>query len=222
MQRGQSVATIRHLRFWQYWNSLAALSAGLMLLAACGGSGSSGAQSHASHAADTAEFSSIEPERVRLMGLFRSYDDEETIRAQFASIGVAPERKSLQKTPSKRYPPRDMVSLKINNFRSEGELGQLTLELFNNRLMEAEFRPEDPAAYAKALHKALPLLKRDATGIAELVQENLRIYTNVDLATSRVGGSLGTGAIVLWQDRRLIAQRDDWDNRFGSIPEPAK
>lgn len=189
----------------------------LLLLAACGGSsGPKGIHP------DTALYSSIEPDRVMLMEVFRSYDNEETLRSQLTSLGVSPERRALKKTPSGRYPPRDLTSLHVKNFRNQGELGSLTLELFNNRLMEADFRPEDPSAYAKTLHRTQPGLKRDATGIAELVAGNLRIFSNVDFAKSRVGGSLGTDALVLWQDRRLTAQRDDWDDRFGSIPEPAK
>lgn len=190
---------------------------GLMLLGGCGGEA---ARTPVPVHPDTPVFRSVEPQPVRLMGAFQSYDDEASLRKQLAEAGFAVERKLLTKTPSGRYPPRDMTTLTVRDFRHLGELGTLSLELFNNRLMEADFRPEDAAAYAKALHRSTPNLPRGSTGTSEVVQGPLRIYSNVDLAKSRVGGNLGTDALVLWQDLRLTAQRDAWDTRFGSIPEP--
>ena len=196
-----------------------AATCGCILLGACGGDGP---RTAVPLHPDTPLFRSIEAGPVRLMGAFKSYDDEESLRAQLAEAGIAPERSLLSKTPSGRYPPRDMVTLTATKFRHLGELGTLSLELFNNRLMEAEFRPEDASAYAKALRRSIPSLPRGSTGTSEVVQGQLRVFSNVDLAKSRVGGNLGTDAVVLWQDLRLMAQRDEWDSRFGGIPEPVR
>ena len=49
----------------------------------------------------------------------------------------------------------------------------------------------------------------------------LQTLHTVDLAKSKVGRTLGSDGVVLWQDLRLIQQRDDWDARFGHIPPPA-
>jgi len=141
---------------------------------------------------ETSAFEAALEPRLDLLDGFRSYDGEDAIRRPLEAAGHL------------------------------GSDGQLTFEFFNDRLMEIDFRPDDPAAYAPRLHAAVPGLKRDRVGQAELIDGDRRVWSNVDLARSRVGGSLRTDALVIWQDLRLIAQRNDWDERFGSIPVPAK
>lgn len=170
---------------------------------------------------ETGAFEAVLEPRLDLLDGFRSYDGEDAIRTPLEAAGLSVERRVLRRPPSERYPPRSMVTLVVSGYRHLGSDGQLTFEFFNDRLMEIDFRPDDPSAYAPRLHAAVPGLKRDRVGQAELIDGDRRVWSNVDLARSRVGGSLRTDALVIWQDLRLIAQRDDWDERFGSIPVPA-
>lgn len=171
---------------------------------------------------DTAHYAASASPRIALMAGFSSYSSEAEVISQLTDAGYAAQRKVLSKAPSARYPARTTTLLEVNSFSHLGQPGTLCLTLFNNRLMEAEFRPSEAKPYARALQQALPQLKRDSSGVGELLSGNLRIFSNVDLAASRVGGHLGTDALVLWQDRRLIDQRNEWDERFGGIPEPVR
>ena len=171
---------------------------------------------------ETAAFETVQEPRLELLDGLHSYDSEDSIRGPLEAAGLPVERRVIRRPPSERYPPRALVSLVVENYRHLGVGGQLTLEFFNDRLMEADFRPDDPDHYARQLRAAMPQLKRDRVGHAEWSEGALRVWSNVELARSRVGGSLRTDALILWQDLRLIAQRDDWDARFGAIPVPAE
>ena len=130
-------------------------------------------------------------------------------------------REVVERPESDRYPPRRLASFTIEGYRHLDETGTLVLEFFNRRLMEVDFRPDDPARYAPRLHRRYPALTRDRIGYVEWAEGDARIWASVDLAKSKVGRTLGTEGTVLWQDLRLIRQRDDWDARFGHIPPPA-
>lgn len=170
---------------------------------------------------ETAAFEAVQEPRIDLLDGLRSYEAEAAVRVPLEAAGLQIERRVLRRPPSERYPPRVLASLVVNGYRHLGVDGQLTLEFFNDRLMEADFRPADSDQYARQLRAAMPQLKRDRVGHAEWSDGTLRVWSNVELARSRVGGSLRTDALVLWQDLRLIRQRDDWDARFGAIPVPA-
>lgn len=170
---------------------------------------------------ETALFRAIEDARVPLAEAFRSYDGEAAIATQLEAAGLVVQRQVLERAANSEHPPRRMASFTVKGYRHLDCEGTLVLEFFNNRLMEADFRPDDPARYAPRLHRAVPGLERGRTGHAEWVQPPLRVWSTVDLAKSKVGRTLGSEGVVLWQDLRLIAQRDDWDARFGHIPVPA-
>lgn len=170
---------------------------------------------------ETVLFRTLEEPRVLLADTFRSYDSEEAIATALEAAGLVVQRKVLERPLNERHPPRRMASLTVENYLHLDSEGTLVLEFFNNRLMEADFRPADPARYAPRLHRAVPGLDRGRTGHAEWVAPPLRVWSTVDLAKSKVGRSLGSEGVVLWQDLRLIAQRDDWDARYGHIPVPA-
>ena len=96
----------------------------------------------------------------------------------------------------------------MDRFPLLGTRGQLTLQFFNDRLFEIGFRPDDASACARSLKAADSKLRRDANGRAERTSGSQRIATNCDLAASDVGRSLNTEPYVLWQDLRLVRQRD--------------
>ena len=99
-----------------------------------------------------------------------------------------------------------------------GSTGVITLEFFNDRLYEVTFHPTDLSGTSNKLFRTTPGLKRDRNGRANMVKGNLRVATNIDLANSDVGRAVRTTAYILWQDKRLRSQLDDWDVRFGNIP----
>lgn len=175
----------------------------------------------ASEHPEAALFRALAEPRVPLAGAFRSYDAEAAITAQLNAAGLGVRRSVLQRPPSTRYPPRAMVTLTVEAYPHLGSAGTMVLEFFNDRLMEADFRPDEPSRYTTRLHREYPALRRDRTGHAEWQAPPLRIWSTVDLARSKVGRTLGSDGVVLWQDTRLIAQRDDWDARYGHIPVPA-
>ncbi|MES2884381.1 MAG: hypothetical protein V4709_06230 [Pseudomonadota bacterium] len=170
---------------------------------------------------ETVLFRGIEEPRAVLAEAFRSYDSEAAVATALEAAGLSVQRKVLERPFNPRHPPRRIASFTINGYKHLDCEGVLVLEFFNDRLMEADFRPDDPGRYAPRLHRAVPDLQRGRTGHAEWVAPPLRLWSTVDLAKSKVGRTLGSDGVVLWQDLRLIAQRDDWDARFGHIPVPA-
>ena len=170
---------------------------------------------------ETALFRGIEEPRAVLAEAFRSYDSEAAVATALEAAGLTVQRKVLERPFNPSHPPRRIASFTINSYQHLDCEGVLVLEFFNDRLMEADFRPDDPGRYAPRLHRAVPDLQRDRTGHAEWIAPPLRVWSTVDLAKSKVGRTLGSEGVVLWQDLRLIGQRDDWDARFGHIPVPA-
>lgn len=166
-------------------------------------------------------FRAIESERVMLAELFRSYESEEAVATPLEAAGLTVQRKLLERPLDPRHPPRRAMTMTVAGFKHLDTEGTLVLEFFNNRLMEVDFRPDDAARYAPRLRRAVPELRNIGTGHAEHEAPPLRVWSSVDLARSKVGRTLGSEGVVLWQDLRLIAQRDDWDARFGHIPIPA-
>lgn len=177
-------------------------------------------QTPAAQHPETVLFQQRPEQRLLLAETFRSYDSETATVTLLEAAGLTVQRQLVQRPPSERYPPRRAMTLTVAAYKHLDCEGTLVLEFFNDRLMEADFRPDDPARYAPRLHRRYPALVRDRTAHAEFVDAPLRVWSSVDLAKSKVGRTLGSEGMVLWQDLRLIAQRDDWDARFGHIPVP--
>lgn len=168
--------------------------------------------------AETARYLKVEKNGVKLAGLFKSYSSVDQVTTQLDKDNLASLRNRNHRPPSDRYPPRDLDTLTVAPYTHLGSEGTLTLEFFNDRLYEAHFQPKDAGGYAEALHKVDGRLKRDRIGKAEYKDGALRVASNVDLAKSDVGISLGTKPYVIWQDTRLIQLREEWDAAYGSIP----
>lgn len=158
---------------------------------------------------------------VALIDGFTSQAAVADVEARLQARGEAPVRRRLARPPSASYPPQALDTLSVADHALLDTRGRLTLEFFNDRLYEIGFEPVDSEAARRALKRAYPELRRDRNGRAERIVGDLRLAANLDLAVSPVGQSLQTRPYVLWQDRRLIAERDDWDRRFGAIPVPA-
>ena len=160
--------------------------------------------------------------REQLMSTFNSYDSVEAVTAQLAAGNYPWEHKKNHRMPSPDFPPRDLDTVEVVGYDHLGSKGDLTLKFFNNRLYEAEFSPDKPEGYAAPLRKAYPAFKRDRVGKMELSSGTLRIASNIELAISPVGKGLRTSPYVIWQDQRLIRQRNQWDEAYGSIPYKAQ
>lgn len=157
---------------------------------------------------------------VPLIEGWASYSDAASIQAALAQRGLSAGESRIARPPSPRYPPRELLTLSVDAYTHGGVAGLLRLEFFNNRLFEAEFRPDDAAAYLRALRTLEPRLQRDRNGKSELVEGERRVASNVHLAASEVGRSLRTRPFILWQDLRLVREREEWDAAYGSIPVP--
>lgn len=155
------------------------------------------------------------PDPVTLIDGFKSYSGVDENFARLRQGEIEPEQQSFHTRVREGVPPRELDVLRMSSYRHLGVEGVLELQFFNDRLYQAEFEPRNAEAYRKALRQALPELKRHRSGRSELRQGHLRIASSVDLSVSEVGQALRTRPFVIWQDLRLVQQRDAWDREFG-------
>ena len=159
-------------------------------------------------------FTRIEPDPVPLLGKYRSYMGVDEVVVGLEQAGFKPVTETRHAKVRSGTPPRDFDIVTVNQYQHWGVQGRLEMQFFNNRLYQTEFEPDEAEIYRNAQRRELPQIKREGTGRAELIQGDLRIASSLDLAVSDVGKSLRTRAVLLWQDRRLVRQRDEWDRRF--------
>lgn len=163
---------------------------------------------------EIAAFTRGEPDPVPLLGKYRSYMGVDEVAVGLEQSGFKPETESRHANVHSGVPPRDFDLITVNQYQHWGVQGRLELQFFNNRLYQAEFEPDEAEPYRTAQRRELPQLRREISGRSELIQGHLRIASSLDLAVSDVGRSLRTRPFLLWQDRRLVRQRDEWDRRF--------
>src|SRR3569623_676409 len=164
-------------------------------------------------------FTSVAADKVPL-GEFHSYETLQAAGAALTTAGYQFNVKAMHTPSSELYPPLDMDTMTGEAYKHLDNEGTLNLEFFNNRLYEVEFIPTDSGEYASALHGAYPDLQRNRIGDALLVEGSLRIASNIDLVRSSVGQSLRAKPFVIWQDLRLVRQRDQWDKDYSAINPP--
>lgn len=162
---------------------------------------------------------------IPLAGGWLSYssvaDAQTRLSTELAGQEQSTSTRHLIRPASPLYPPHALDTLTVERYPLLGTQGRLTLEFFNDRLYEVDFEPEDLAASATQLRREYRALRRDRNGRYEYINGSFRLASNVDFAQHSVGESLRTEPYVLWQDLRLLRQRDDWDRDFGAIPFPA-
>jgi hypothetical protein len=169
---------------------------------------------------ETAAFSSRANTALQLMPPFSSYDSVTVVKSRLGAL--TPEQRSLSRPSHPSFPVGNRDTLLVANYVDNQVEGSLRLEFFNDRLFEIEFQPSNPENYRGRLYRRYSKLRRDANGKAELTQGDLRLSTNIDYAITPVGKKLNTTAMVLWQDSRLVNQLEDWQQRFGALPEVLK
>lgn len=163
---------------------------------------------------DYKAFTAVESSRVGMMGAFKSYSSVDDVFSRLQKEGYQPEISSNYRKVPPELPPYHIDLLMVSGYRNLGQTGSLTLQFFNDRLFEAEFQPDNAEAYLQQLRRELPGLRPGRTGRAELQSGVLRIASSLDLAVSEVGRNLRTRPFVIWQDLRLVRQRDRWDARY--------
>lgn len=151
-----------------------------------------------------------------LAEFFHSYDSIDAVVAVLTAHAYEAQRSASHTPRSQRYPPRDLDTLEVTGYEHLGSRGQLTLEFFNDRLYQARFEPANIRRYLPKVHAAQPQLQRDGVGRSERTLGHLRIATDIDLANSRVGRTVGAKPYLLWQDLRLKRQLAQWETRYGS------
>lgn len=163
---------------------------------------------------DYEAFTRTESSRLDFMGEFRSYNSVDETFARLQKGGYEPVIASNHRKVPEELPPYHLDRIDVKKYRHLGQPGKLTMQFFNDRLFEVEFEPEDAGAYHAAFRRQYPGLRPNKIGRAELLSGYLRMASSLDLAVSDVGKTLHTRPFALWQDRRLVVQRDGWDARY--------
>jgi hypothetical protein len=179
--------------------------------------GADGMPEEAVTAADVlAAYTATVPEarRCTFLAPFRSYAPLAPIRAQLEQAAYAPRIVAHHVRVPDGVPPSDLDILTVDGYRHLDQPGTLELQFFNDRLYQAEFQPDDADAYRLAFRAHGPQLQREKSGRSEAIEGPLRIASSLDLSVSEVGRALHTRPYVLWQDTRLLKQRNDWDYQF--------
>jgi len=153
-------------------------------------------------------------QRLTFFAPFRSYAGVDETDAALEKAGYGPQRVSRHARVPDGVPPSDLDILTVRDYRHLDQPGTLELQFFNDRLYQVEFEPDDAAAYRTQFHRLWPQVGHEKSGRSESVSGALRIASSLDLSVSDVGRALHTRPFVLWQDLRLVHQRDDWDYQF--------
>lgn len=164
-----------------------------------------------------AHYTAMKGDPVALLDGFRSYDSIEKTGDALTAAGYTPETLRNHKPRSRKYPPRDLDSLTITNYKHLGVTGRMELVFFNGALYQAVFDVSQPDSYAPALTAAEPLIKRDRLGTAELRDGNRRVLTNVYFSANPVGHAAGSRGWVMWQDLELVKLINQWEVEYGLI-----
>lgn len=153
-------------------------------------------------------------QRVMFFAPFQSYAGVDELLPQLEAAGYVPDHQSRRQPVPDGVPPNDSDIVRVAGFKHLGVVGKLELQFFNNRLCQLEFEPEDAKTYREKFRAQWPDLRREQNGRSEQIRGALRIASSLDLAVSEVGQALQSRPFVLWQDRRLIRQRDSWDQDY--------
>ena len=154
---------------------------------------------------------------LALLDSFHSYDKIETVQEALSAAGYTAQLLRNHKPHSSKYPPRDLDSLIVVQYRHLGVDGRLDLNFYNGYLFQAVFDVSKAEPYAAALESAEPALKRSKLGTAEAVDGKRRVLTNVYYSAGPVGRAAGSSGWVMWQDLKLVKLRDEWEAQFGLI-----
>lgn len=155
-----------------------------------------------------------EAQRLSFFAPFRSYAGVDEVHRLLEQAGYEPQETSSHARTPEGVPPSDLDIITVYDYRHLDQPGRLELQFFNDRLYQLEFEPKDAEAYRTLFRRQWPQLGHERSGRSEYISGPLRIASSLDLAVSEVGRALHTRPFVLWQDLRLLRQRDDWNYQF--------
>lgn len=162
---------------------------------------------------DYQAYTKVESSTIELMS-FRSYASVDRTIAALEKAGYTTQLTSNHRRVPEEFPPYDLDRVEVSEYRHLGQVGSLTVQFFNDRLFEVEFRPKSAQAYLAGFRSQYPQFPRSKTGRSEWTSGQLRMASSLELAVSDVGKALKTRPYATWQDRRLVTQRDTWDKRY--------
>ncbi|WP_028081209.1 hypothetical protein [Solimonas soli] len=161
-----------------------------------------------------------EAQRLSFFPPFRSYAGVDEVYKALEQAHYAPQLSSRHAKVPEGVPPSDLDLIEVDDYQHLDQPGKLELQFFNDRLYQIEFQPRDPDAYRPLFRRQWPQLRHEKSGRSEYVSGALRIASSLDLSVSEVGQILHTRPFVLWQDLRLVRQRDDWNYQFAREVAP--
>lgn len=106
--------------------------------------------------------------------------------------------------PADRRPRFDVYTVSQKGFTHLGQVGELVLQFFNDRLMETRFFPDNVDAYLAALANAAVDLRQQSEAEAT-VPPYTRLSTAIDYKKRRY---------VAWEDVRLAEEMKLWIKRY--------
>lgn len=158
-----------------------------------------------------------EAQRLTFFAPFRSYASIDDTRKALEKAHYEPQLTSRHARVADGVPPSDLDIMTVDDYRHLDQGGTLELQFFNDRLYQVEFEPHDAAAYRARFRREWPQVGHEKSGRSEVTSGSLRIASSLDLAVSEVGRALHSRPYVLWQDLRLVNQRNDWDYQFAKL-----
>lgn len=156
-------------------------------------------------------------QRLMFFAPFRSYAGLDEIRSALEAAHYEPQLVSRRARVPDGVPPSDLDIMTVDDYQHLGQAGTLELQFFNDRLYQLEFEPHDAAAYRAQFRRQWPQVGHEKSGRSEVINGSLRIASSLDLSVSEVGRALHSRPYVLWQDLRLLNQRNDWDYQFAKL-----
>jgi hypothetical protein len=140
---------------------------------------------------------------VRFIGNLQSFESPMVVRSRLDSglSWVVKEDSKVPRLPDR--PPFDFFVVRVKGFKEFGHTGELELTFFNERLMEAAFRPDDADGFLRSLNDVARVnLKKD---------DKKRLSQNLELlAHTREKGEVW----IRWQDLRLTKEVDEWVSKY--------
>lgn len=105
--------------------------------------------------------------------------------------------------PSDTRPPYRLLVISKKNQKLEGQLGELVLTFFNDRLMTSQFYPADMSSARTALEGAQQISLGGGEGH---IEPSTRVW---------VGKDENARSYIGWIDKSLQAEQDAWVRQYG-------
>lgn len=133
---------------------------------------------------------------------FRSYNSVKEVETDLRALGFDFTALAKNLSEGKSLPPYKLYTIEVDHYMHLGYPGRLTMVLFNNRLSQLIFYPDQPAPYKIILQKKTNRVFKERT--------KNRIYQYVTLS---IGNNKDDKTYFKWEDQRLMAEQKAWTMR---------